>query len=106
MKLRLPNRRKASAVLRLAAWLAIITLVPLLLYADAPSWWSQRGVLLQNTTPDDYAPANQGQVKNISRAAAQEMDAKLAGGAGNEIRSFLDSWFAMNPASNDFAPIN
>jgi alpha-tubulin suppressor-like RCC1 family protein len=106
MKLTPLNARKASAALRLATSLTIVTLIPLLLHADAPSWWSQRGVLLENATPDDYAPADQGQVKNISRAAAEEMDAKLAGGAGDEIHSILDSWSVTNPRSNEFAPIN
>src|SRR5436190_16801417 len=106
MKLRLPHRRKASAALRLASSLTVITLVPLLLYADAPAWWSQRDVLLQSTTPDDYAPANQGQLKNIAKAAIAEMDAKLTGGAGEELHNLFDSWFTTSPTTNDFAPVN
>ena len=67
---------------RLALALLAIALIPLLLYGSAPSWWSQRGVLVQNASADDYAAANQGQLKNVAKAAVAEMDAKLEGGAG------------------------
>jgi Regulator of chromosome condensation (RCC1) repeat/Alpha/beta hydrolase of unknown function (DUF900) len=78
----------------------------LVIRASAPSWWSTRGVLVQDTIPDDYAPANQGQVKNIARAAAEEMEARLSGGAGNDIRALINSWSVPGPENNDFAPIN
>jgi RHS repeat-associated protein len=55
--------------------LAFIALTTLSLWADAPTWWAERGVL--NTAPgvaaDDYAAVNQGQVRNIAKQAYDEM---------------------------------
>ncbi|MEY2562295.1 MAG: hypothetical protein QOH88_488 [Verrucomicrobiota bacterium] len=79
---------------------------PLLVYASAPSWWSSRGVLVQNAAADDYAPANQGQLKHIAKAAVAEMDATLKGGAGNALRGLIASWSTPSPGSDDFAPVN
>src|SRR5438270_460006 len=91
---------------RLALALLAIALIPLLLYGSAPSWWSQRGVLVQNASADDYAAANQGQLKNVAKAAVAEMDAKLEGGAGAELHSLISSWSTPSPQTNDFAPVN
>jgi hypothetical protein len=106
MKFAPRNNRRAYAVFRVAATLFTVAVLPFLLSAAAPSWWSGRGVLTDNTAPDDYAPANQGQLKNIARAAAAEMDAKLSGGAGDEVHELVSSWLVPNPVTNDFAPIN
>src|SRR6185369_1115091 len=65
-----------------------------------------RGVLAQDASADDYAPANQGQAKNIAKAAAAEMDARLTGGAGDQVHSLIDSWSTPGSPANDFAPIN
>jgi hypothetical protein len=100
------NSRTASTALRLAALLAVMALVPLFLYADSPSWWHLRVVLTQDATPDDYAPTNQGQVKNIAKAAATEMDAKIPGGAGNEIHALIISWSTPTAQTNDFSAVN
>jgi hypothetical protein len=105
MKFAPRNDRRAHSALRVAATLLAVALLPFLLRAAAPFWWSQRGVIVQDAAPDDYAPANQGQLKYIAKAAAAEMDARLSGGAGNEIHLLIDSWTA-NPATNDFAPVN
>jgi alpha-tubulin suppressor-like RCC1 family protein len=106
MKIVPPDNRSAALVWRLTLALALAALVPLLLYGSAPSWWSQRGVLLEDQTADDYAPVNQGQLKNIAKAAVVEMDAKLAGGAGEELHSLIGGWSFSDPATNDFAPVN
>lgn len=106
MKLVLPRGRKATAGFRLTISLATIALLPLFLYGSAPSWWSQRGVLVENAQPDDYAPANQGQLKNIAKAAAAEMDARLSGGAGDELHALITSWSVPGAVTNDFAPVN
>jgi hypothetical protein len=106
MKLRSHTTRNAHAIARAALALVGLALVPLVIRASTPSWWSTRGVLVQDTIPDDYAPANQGQVKNIARAAAKEMEARLSGGAGNDIRALINSWSVPGPENNDFAPIN
>lgn len=85
------------------AFLAL-ALVPVWLLADAPTWWTQRGVL--DTAPgvaDDYAAVNQGQVRNISKQAYEEMKAKLPGGAG----SILDAiWAAPAAGTDDYQAVN
>jgi hypothetical protein len=80
--------------------------IPLLAYAGAPSWWSEHSVLVSGANADDYALANQGQLKNIAKGAVAEMDAKLAGGAGAELHSLVDGWSTPGPQTNDFAPLN
>src|ERR1044072_2625547 len=104
MKLVPPDQRQAVSAVRLALALVVMALLPLLLYA-APAWWSQQNVLLPNAAPDDYAPANQGQLKNIAKAAVAEMDAKLTGGAGEELHNLISSWSTPAAPTNDFAPV-
>jgi hypothetical protein len=106
MKLAPPDDRSAVLALRLALTLTVIALVPLLLYGSAPSWWTQRGVLVQNGNSDNYAPLNQGQLKNIATAAVAELDARLGGGAGDELHALSSSWTTSTGATNDFAPVN
>jgi len=86
-----PDNRQGIAALRLALALFAIAVVPLLVFAGAPSWWSQRGVLIQNAAPRDFSPANQGQLKNLAKAAAAEMDAHLPGGAGAIVHTLITS---------------
>ena len=70
-----------------------------LLHAQAPAWWTQRGVL--NTAPgavaDDYAVVNQGQVKHIAKQGYEEIKATLPDGAG----AALDAMWANPAASTD-----
>jgi Regulator of chromosome condensation (RCC1) repeat len=106
MKRKPQDSRNALSALRLSLALSLATLIPLLLYGSAPSWWSQRGVLVEQGVADDYAPAIQGQLKNIAKAAVDEMDAKLSGGAGNGLHDLVASWSPSNAATNDFASIN
>src|SRR2546423_4150183 len=106
MKLAPPASRNGIFTFRLAFTLVAAGLIPLLVYGSAPSWWSQRGVLVENAAADDYAPANQGQLKNIAKAAVAEMDAKLSGGGGAELHSLVNGWSSPSPQTNDFAPLN
>ena len=92
--------------LRLALAIVACAIVPLLLFAAAPVWWSHHAVLTPGAAPDDYTPANQGQLKNIAKAAAAEMDAQLPDGAGDVIRALVASWSSPNEQTNDFAPVN
>src|SRR2546423_5022671 len=105
MKLVPPDQRRAISATRLALSLVVTALVPLFLYAS-PTWWSQRNVLVPNAVPDDYAPVNQGQLKNIAKAAVAEMDAKLTGGAGQELHNLVNSWSTPAAPTNDFSPVN
>src|SRR5687767_2821760 len=106
MKFASRDNRSAVSAWRLTLALTVTALVPILLYAGIPSWWLERGVLLENATADDYAPVNQGQLKNIAKAAVAEMDTRLSGGAGDELHHLIESWSSPNPATNDFAPVN
>lgn len=106
MKLDSQDSRHGMSTLRLALTLLAAALIPLLAYAAAPTWWSQRGVLVPNATADDYAPANQGQLKNIARAGVAEMDAQLPGGAGAALHNLVDAWASPTAQTNDFAPVN
>ena len=105
MKFSPADKRRGVTPARVVLTLLTCGVIPLLTYAAAPAWWSQRGVLVANPTPDDYAPANQGQLKNIAAAAVAEMDAKLPGGAGEALRALVTSWSA-SAHTNDFAPVN
>src|SRR5882724_6443983 len=105
MKLVPPDQRKAISAVRLALSVVAVSLKQQLLYAS-PTWWSQRNVVVQSAVPDDYAPANQGQLKNIAKAAIAEMDAKLTGGAGEELHNLANSWSTPAAPTNDFAPVN
>jgi alpha-tubulin suppressor-like RCC1 family protein len=86
--------------------LLLCILLPLIAFATAPTWWTQRGVIVANASPDDFAPANQGQLKNIAKAAVAEMDAKLPGGAGVDLHNLIDSWAAPTAQTNDYASLN
>jgi hypothetical protein len=94
--------------MRLLALLAAIGLLPLALLAQAPSWWSNstRPVLTSGTA-NDYAAANQGQVKNIAVAAIAEMNAKLPGGAGDTLNNtVLPSLTGTTAQTSDYAAVN
>jgi Bacterial Ig domain/Bacterial TSP3 repeat len=106
MKLTCANSRSGILSLRLATALLACILIPLLAFAAAPGWWSQRGVVNPNAAPDDYALANQGQLKNIAKAAVAEFDAHLPGGAGDSLHNLVNAWSQPDPQRNDYAPIN
>ena len=88
----------------LFAWLAL----PTLLFAPpSPTWWVQRGATIG--TPDDYAAANLGQLKHFAAKAADELNAKLPGGAGSAVNNLIASWLqppALNVTRDGFAAVN
>jgi Fibronectin type III domain/Bacterial TSP3 repeat len=92
--------------LRVAIMLISCAFIPFLVIGAVPNWWSQRGALNPNASPDDYAAANQGQLKNIATAAVAEFDEHLPGGAGDPLHNLVDSWSQPNSQRNDFAPVN
>jgi hypothetical protein len=82
-----------------------------------PAWWQQRGVL--NSHPaDDYAAANQGQLKNLAGKAYEEFSNRLAnipGGIGNmdepdgtgwRIFQLVVSFSVPTAQTDDFAAVN
>jgi hypothetical protein len=79
------------------------------LYAPPPAWWTERGVLTTGATANDYAVVNSGQLKRIASLARDELQAKLAGGAGSAINTLVDSWSqppAPGVVRSDYAAVN
>ena len=74
-------------------------------HAAAPGWWSSRGVLAPQAPEDDYAALNQGQLKNVARAAIEELNARVPGGAGESLTSMLSAWRTQTGDSNDYAVV-
>ncbi|MBX7206875.1 MAG: hypothetical protein K1X78_01075 [Verrucomicrobiaceae bacterium] len=76
-----------------------------LLFAE-PAWWVQRGVRDPAKSPSDYAALNQGQLKNLARAARDEMEAHLPGGAGTAVNTLVNAWGAASGNTKDYAAVN
>lgn len=79
--------------------------VPFLLCASAfssdyPQWWIDRNVIEDGAAVEDFAAANQGQVKWISVKAKEELDAKLPGGAGAAVNNMVATF---TPENNYYA---
>lgn len=104
MKVSRSNSHDGVLSLRLATVVALSFAT--LIAVAAPSWWSERGVLNSTAGHDDFALANQGQLKNVASAAAAEMSARLPGGAGDAVDKFVTNWKIPVPDTNDFAPLN
>jgi thrombospondin type 3 repeat protein len=106
MKLQ-PSRHRRGVVSRwLLVWIALAVGMPISLYANPPAWWAQRNVTITGATAQDYAAVNHGQVKNIAKAAAAELDANLHGGAGDALHALIQGWASPAPATDDYAPVN
>ena len=77
-----------------------------------PAWWAARSVT-NNAEADDYAVANQGQLKNMAKRAYEEFLEKLPGGVGSMAPSgtgykltALINGFTTNPNRDDYQAIN
>ncbi len=77
-----------------------------LLLAAPPAWWTERGVIDANKTADDFALVNEGQLKQIAKQAALEMDAKLPGGAGAAIHDLINGWSNLSAPRDDYRLVN
>ncbi len=66
--------------------------------ATAPGWWSSRGATSGSLTTNDYAAVVQGQVKQFTARAVDEMNANLTnanlgvGGAGSDLTTLVAGW--------------
>lgn len=85
--------------------LALVCGTAVLLVAE-PAWWVQRGVRDPNKPASDFSPLNQGQLKNLVRAARDELNQKLPGGAGTTINNLVTSWGSPTSGTKDFAAVN
>ena len=63
-----------------------------------PHWWVARGAIDTNATPNDYAPAIQGQAKWMARQAYEYLNAltNLEGGAGSAISNLVAAFSLTN----------
>lgn len=84
----------------------VIGLLLLPVQAESPAWWAQRGLVLSGGSADDYAVLNQGQLKNLVRAATEEMEARLPGSAGSVLTSLVTGWRASASNADDYAAVN
>jgi hypothetical protein len=101
------KKTHGSVRVGLGCVLAALVLIPVLLWADAPAWWAERGVLKPGATPDDYAAVNQGQVKNIAKQAYEEMKAKgLIDPATESDTALVQLWEAPAASTDDYSAIN
>ena len=87
-------------------YLIVAACLPVLLLAAEPAWWSSRGVKTPGASPSDYAAVNQGQLKNIARAARLELNDKIPGGAGDKINSMVAKWDSPTAQTSDYSAVN
>src|SRR5438046_569537 len=89
MRMNLSHCSRAAVSIRLLVGIVFCSLVPVLIFAAAPTWWTNpaRPVLKSGAEANDYAAVTQGQVKNIAMAAVVELNSSLAqfGGAGQTL---------------------
>jgi hypothetical protein len=60
------------------------------LEAAAPGWWTSRGAVASNNTPN--AVVTVGQLKQFTARAVDEMNAHLSGGAGASLTNLVYGW--------------
>lgn len=74
---------------------SLLLLIASLGYAEAPCWWVERGVLDPQVESADYAPVNQGQLKQIAYQAYLELEGTLFG-AGDSVAQRVSSFSNTN----------
>jgi len=122
MKL-VPKKREdiSSATITQALGLILICSVVFVLtaYASPPAWWSSRGavaapvvttndgVVTTNYVPNDYAVVTQGQLKQFTVKAVDELNADLTnyGGAGTSLTNLTHGW-QQDYATNGYNATN
>ncbi|OGV64291.1 MAG: hypothetical protein A2283_13635 [Lentisphaerae bacterium RIFOXYA12_FULL_48_11] len=70
--------------------------------SDYPSWWTNRNVISTSAITNDFAAVNAGQLKWIAVKAKEELDEKLAGGAGTGVNALVGSF----TSSNNYLAVN
>jgi hypothetical protein len=120
MKLDCKTRQNiCSATITQSLWLTLLCsgLFALTAFGSPPAWWNSRGVVLApqvvtnsgvvttNYVPNDYAAVTQGQLKQITARAVDELNANLSGGAGTNLNSMMTNW-ANDYATNGYSATN
>jgi hypothetical protein len=79
--------------------------------AAAPSWWVERGVVSSSLALSDSSAVTEGQLKEFTFEATQEMNADLPAGAGSTLNGLVNGWVTeyqtagysgTNPKPSDF----
>jgi hypothetical protein len=85
--------------------------------ASDPAWWDYRGAVLApevttnsgvvttNYIPNNYAVVTQGQLKQFTAVAVQEMNADVPGGAGATLNNIVIGW-QQDYATNGYSASN
>ena len=102
----LPLLRHSPVLRAFLTGLVLATLTVQTAWTAAPGWWGARGVLLPGAPTDDFAVINHGQLKTLARAAIQEMNATLDGGAGTALNALLSQWQNHTSQADDYAAVN
>ncbi|WP_449068119.1 hypothetical protein [Prosthecobacter sp.] len=71
-----------------------------------PEWWTTRGLLKPGASPMDYAPANQGQLKNFAKAARDEMFEKGMILETDALYLTIQGWIENKDNASDYSPVN
>jgi|GEM_PF-5095188 len=108
--------KRAARVQIFILFVILLTGLPLVIlaqYPTYPDWWTQRNVT-DNSEKKDFAPANQGQLKNLTIAAYEELLEKLPaeiggigdmsapsaglseGGTGYQMQELVKKWVQIN----------
>ena len=86
--------------LLLCATLAAAAFVGGPLYSVPPAWWTTRGVLDDNAQQNDFAVANQAQLKLLATRAYDELQQTLPGGAGVALEAVIKEWYVTDTDGN------
>jgi len=110
------DRAEDSSFTVQQAGLMVVVFLALALTLQAqPPWWTATGGPLNSNPANDYAVANQGQLKQFTEKAVQYLDTNLSGGAGTTLDSMVAGWSnfyatngysSTNPAPSDLKAIN
>lgn len=95
---------RAHVRLRTIAFVLFAGILTVAVPPPTPGWWAGRHAT-NSHEKDDYAPLNQGQLKNLAVAAFDELEEKLsgAGGAGGDFTKLIKRWHLLdgNPPTPD-----
>jgi hypothetical protein len=119
MNLPRKKRDETSATITQTLWLisACSALCAVTALGSPPAWWSTRGavvapevttndgVVTTNYVPNDYAAVTQGQLKQFTARAVDELNANLTGGAGTNLNGIVSNW-AADYATNGYGATN
>src|SRR5579863_8799799 len=98
-----------SATIAQSLWLmmACSALFALSAFGSPPAWWTSRGAVNSSLGTNDYAGVNEGQLKQFTARAVDEMNANLPvpGGAGTNLNSLVYGWI-QNYQTNGYNATN